>query len=428
MIKSKIYDIIGIGVGPFNLGLAALLQDHPAVSYLFLEQRSHFNWHPGLLLPWARMQVPYYADLVTLANPQSPFSYINYLHQQQRLLRFGAQENIFPLRIEYNHYCQWVAAQLPNLLFNHRCQSIAYDPETKYYSVEFTHPATGNSDVFHTKHIVVGTGIVPHTPASLQYDQHSCIIHSSDYLLHKNKLLSHGDITVIGSGQSAAEIFYDLLQQDKLLTSLRWYTRSSRIAPMDYSRFALEMATPNYIQYFHGLPEKAKTDLLASQHYLYKGINANLITQIHDQLYLMEMSRSPLKPDIYTSSELQKIKANKYELMLTFKHRDMNNRFKQATRAVILATGYEYKIPTFLEPLHDHIHWTKAGKFDVAHNYTIDSDQTIFVQNAELHSHGFNSADLGLGPYRNAVILNNILGREHYIIERDTTFQSFGPF
>ena len=61
-------------------------------------------------------------------------------------------------------------------------------------------------------------------------------------------------------------------------------------------------------------------------------------------------------------------------------------------------------------------------------NYSVAVDQTIFVQDADLHTHGFASADLSFGPYRNAVILNTILGYSDFPLEEGTSFQWFaGP-
>ena len=42
------------------------------------------------------------------------------------------------------------------------------------------------------------------------------------------------------------------------------------------------------------------------------------------------------------------------------------------------------------------------------------SPSTLFVQNAELHTHGVGAPDLGLGAHRNAVIANALCGREVY--------------
>ena len=67
-MQQKIYDFIGIGIGPFNLGLAALSQPLTGVNSLFLDMQSGFNWHPGMLLEHATMQTSFIADLVTLAK------------------------------------------------------------------------------------------------------------------------------------------------------------------------------------------------------------------------------------------------------------------------------------------------------------------------------------------------------------------------
>ena len=76
------YDIIGVGIGPFNLGLAALTQplvDSGEISAAFFDKRPAFCWHPGLLLEESTIQVPFLADLVTLADPTSAYSFLNYL-------------------------------------------------------------------------------------------------------------------------------------------------------------------------------------------------------------------------------------------------------------------------------------------------------------------------------------------------------------
>lgn len=68
-------DIIGIGLGPFNLSLAALLANQPNVSSKFFEQKCGFNWHKGMILPHTTLQVPFLADLVTLIDPTSTYTF-----------------------------------------------------------------------------------------------------------------------------------------------------------------------------------------------------------------------------------------------------------------------------------------------------------------------------------------------------------------
>ncbi|MFI7959525.1 SidA/IucD/PvdA family monooxygenase, partial [Acinetobacter baumannii] len=56
----KKIDITGIGIGPFNLGLAALLSHHPEIKSVFLERKPEFRWHEGLLLQGTTLQVPFF--------------------------------------------------------------------------------------------------------------------------------------------------------------------------------------------------------------------------------------------------------------------------------------------------------------------------------------------------------------------------------
>ena len=113
-------------------------------------------------------------------------------------------------------------------------------------------------------------------------------------------------------------------------------------------------------------------------------------------------------------------------MLLHFYHTQQEKVFTSVADAVVLATGYTYYIPSFLEPVKELIQWREDGLYNTRLNYSIDKDSRIFIQNAELHSHGFNAADLGMGAYRNAIILNTILGYEHFQIEHNTTFQTFG--
>ena len=76
------YDIIGVGIGPFNLGLAALAAPLEDLSAIFFDQAPVFNWHPGMMLSDVTLQVPFMADLVTLADPTSPYSFLNFMNKQ----------------------------------------------------------------------------------------------------------------------------------------------------------------------------------------------------------------------------------------------------------------------------------------------------------------------------------------------------------
>ena len=66
------------------------------------------------------------------------------------------------------------------------------------------------------------------------------------------------------------------------------------------------------------------------------------------------------------------------------------------------------------------------GRLDVAREHTVDDAGTLFVQNAEVHTHGFVAPDLGMTAHRNSRILRAITGREDYAVEERIAFQEFG--
>ncbi|KJY46880.1 lysine 6-monooxygenase, partial [Streptomyces sp. NRRL S-444] len=87
------HDLVGIGIGPFNLSLAALAHGLPhqgagELATAFYDQCHDFRWHPGLLIDGTTLQVPFLADLVTLADPTSPWTFLNYLRHKERLFPF----------------------------------------------------------------------------------------------------------------------------------------------------------------------------------------------------------------------------------------------------------------------------------------------------------------------------------------------------
>lgn len=235
-------------------------------------------------------------------------------------------------------------------------------------------------------------------------------------------------VAVIGSGQSAAEIFYDLLQSyTERETVLYWMTRSARFYAMEHSKLSFEMATPAYIDHFYNLPETRKPVTIRQQDALFKGINYQLINAIYDRLYERMTEGNAVPVTLMTNVALQEIRpAERHGWILSFYHKEQGTVFEQEAGHIILATGYKTVPPSFLESLDARIRFDARGNFNVSRRYTIDEEDTFFVQNAEMHTHGFTAPELGLGPYRNAVIINTILGKAYYPTDEQTVFQQFG--
>ncbi|MDI3402934.1 SidA/IucD/PvdA family monooxygenase [Streptomyces sp. B-S-A6] len=440
-------DLVGIGIGPANLSLAALahgLPQHlqPLVT-AFYEQRPAFHWHPGQLLEDAHLQVPHLADLVTLADPTSPWSYLNHLRDQQRLypFYFGEQHRI-PLA-DYDTYCRWVSDRLPALHYSHQVDAVRWNPQHALFEVDFTQlDADGEAEALgrtHTKNLALGVGTAPYVPEPLRplADAPTVpVIHAADYLTHRERLLTADHITVIGSGQSGAEIFLDLLRaRPARHEKLHWLARTEAFALREHSALGLEHLTPDHTRHFHALPEAVRDRLAPGQGRLHRGVDADTLAAIHDELYRRTRDGgwpdATLTPGV-TVRTAGRLAGTKIELHL--EHAEQATRSRLTTDAVILATGYrERPLDQLLAALDPHLHRDDTGRprIDSCYRLALDpaitrTGSNIYVQNAERHTHGAGAHDLGLAAWRSATILNALTGATPYPLPTRTAFTTFG--
>jgi lysine N6-hydroxylase len=409
---------VGIGLGPFNLGLACLTEPIAELDGVFLESKPGFEWHAGMFLDGAHLQTPFMSDLVTLADPTSPYSFLNYLKEQGRLYSFYIRENFYPLRVEYDDYCRWAASKLSSIRFGTTVTEVTYEDEL--YVVRTT-----DGDVHRARHLVLGTGTPPYIPEACR-DLGGDFLHNSRYLQHKAELQRKESITLVGSGQSAAEIYYDLLSEiDVHGYRLNWVTRSPRFFPLEYTKLTLEMTSPEYADYFRELPEATRYRLTDQQKGLFKGIDGDLINEIFDLLYQKNLG-GPVPTRLLTNSALTSASYENGTYTLGFRQEEQEKDFELSSEGLILATGYKYVEPEFLAPVRGRLRYDSQGNFDVARNYAIDvTGRGVFLQNAGVHTHSVTSPDLGMGAYRNSYIIRELLGSEYYPVEKAIAFQEF---
>ncbi|WP_327735558.1 SidA/IucD/PvdA family monooxygenase [Streptomyces nojiriensis] len=421
---AETHDFIGIGVGPFNLGLACLTAPLDEIDGLFIESKPHFEWHAGMFLDGAHLQTPFMSDLVTLADPTSPFSFLNYLKDKDRLYSFYIRENFYPLRAEYNDYCRWAADRLDNVRWSTSVTEVTYDEQAGLYEVH-----TDKGETHRAPRLVLGTGTPPHVPQSCE-GLGGDFLHNSAYMQNKAELQKKKSITLIGSGQSAAEIYYDLLAEiDVHGYQLNWVTRSPRFFPLEYTKLTLEMTSPEYVDYFHALPEDTRYRLETQQKNLFKGIDGDLINAIFDLLYQKKISMPGQVPTtLLTNTSLNSTAYDTTTGMYTLglRQEEQERDFSLTSEGLVLATGYKYTFPEFLNPVRDRLNFDGHGRLDAARNYSIDTTgRGVYLQNGTTHNHSLTSPDLGMAAYRNAYIVGELLGREHYKVEKSIAFQQF---
>lgn len=428
---TRVHDLVGVGIGPFNLSLAALADQNPELSVALFDENPEFCWHPGLLIEGTTLQVPFLADLVTMVDPTSRWSFLAYLKAHERLFPFYFTENFHISRREYSDYCRWVAESLPSCSFGYRVTAVHWDAVDEVYRVEAENVRTAQRHVVTAHNVVLGVGTTPSTPAPLTSLVGKEVFHSASYLDRLPSLREARDITVIGSGQSGSEVMLDLLRgQEQHGWRLRWLTRSPAFAPMEYSKLGLEHFTPDYTQYFRTLSQETRDRALDRQWQLYKASSAETLAEIHDVLYQRSIGDQPPDATLMPNVAVTGAQQHSLGIELTCHHVEQERTWQVDTERIVLATGFTTKRPECLGPLAELIDWDEHGRYQVNDDYQValrgGVHGGLYVQNAEMHTHGVGAPDLGLGAHRAARILNAVAGTPMFTLPERTAFTTFG--
>jgi len=245
---SEVHDLVCIGFGPASMSVAIALHDsmeagtiteQPKV--LFLEKQADFAWHAGMLLPGAHMQISFIKDLASLRDPRSNFTFLNYLHKNNRLIDFTNLDTFLPARAEFEDYLRWCARHFDDVV---RYQNdvvavtpIQEDGPLKTFEVTSRNTQTGEISTYLARNVLLAVGGQPNIPAVMPA-KHPRVIHSSQYAYMAPKILNDLSrpyrVAVIGAGQSAAEIFSNV-QNTYLNSKTYMIMRSEFLKPSDDS-------------------------------------------------------------------------------------------------------------------------------------------------------------------------------------------------
>ncbi|HGX2761549.1 TPA: SidA/IucD/PvdA family monooxygenase, partial [Salmonella enterica subsp. enterica serovar Newport] len=144
-----IHKIVGVGAGPNNLSIFALTKKISREKFLILERNDSIKWHQGMMIDDATLQNNIAKDLVTLADPTSEYSILNYLHEKKRIYEFISNNNRF-YRREYEDYLNWVAEKLNNVKYDENVYNIK--DKDCYYEI------ITDKDVYKAYNVCVAVG------------------------------------------------------------------------------------------------------------------------------------------------------------------------------------------------------------------------------------------------------------------------------
>ncbi|PVY75996.1 lysine/ornithine N-monooxygenase [Tamilnaduibacter salinus] len=404
---TKTLDLAGLGIGPFNLSIAALLQEAPELKTAFFDQKPRFSWHPGMMLPGVRLQTSYLKDLVTGVAPWSPYSFLNYLVQHGRFYPFMNTGMASVSRAEFADYMGWVASRLDNLYFNRAVERVQFDGD--HFQIRFA----GEAEPVTARNLCLGTGKTPHIPEACQAAAGDHCFHNMELALRQPDV-SGQRVTVVGGGQSGAEVVLSLLQGDwGRPRAITWFSRRSNFEPLDETPFTNEYFTPQYVDTFHGLPEDRRLTLVAQQKLASDGISPVTLEALHQRLYEHHVADggSPavsLQPD----RTVESMSADRPFRLETVNGLDGTRESSEADR-VILCTGFESRLPAYLDDdLRQRLDTDSDGQLRLGPDFEArwdgPIDRRIYAVNAGRHSHGIAEPQMSLMCWRSARIINHL--------------------
>lgn len=404
-------DLVGIGAGPFNLALAALLDGEPGLQTRFFERSAAFEWHPGMLLSGAKLQTSCLKDLVTAVAPTSPHSFLAYLVAHGRFYQHLTAELDSVDRREFADYLRWVAERVPSVAFGQPVHEVTATAEGFRVHLDSTSVST--------RQLCVATGRCPIIPEWMEALPRERAYHNAEYLLRELPADVHR-VAVIGGGQSGAEVVLDLLARtDTKLTEIAWLSSRKNFVPLDDTPFTNELFTPAWVETFHALPEHQRDHLLATHHLAGDGISAPTLRELYQTLYRrrhfdVQGANASLLPgrEVFAAERMGR------QLRLFARNRLTGTHDHKEVDAVIVCTGYRSVLPSCLAPIAAHIARDSYGRPQVGANFrahwTGPGEGRLYLQNLSEHSHGIAEPQLSLMAWRAGVIANAVLGKQRF--------------
>ncbi|RZT39136.1 lysine N(6)-hydroxylase/L-ornithine N(5)-oxygenase family protein [Cupriavidus agavae] len=423
-ISPAVHDVVGIGFGPSNLALAIALQEQAdagrPLDAQFLEKQQQYHWHGNTLVSQSEMQISFLKDLVSMRNPTSPYSFVNYLHRHGRLVDFINLRTFYPSRMEYNDYLRWAASHFADQCsLGEEVQRVEPDAPHADGRIDRVRVVSldgqGRERVRVARSVVLSTGGTPRIPeafAGLRDDAR--ITHHSGYLgWVRQQPCASGEpmrIAVVGAGQSAAEAFIDL-HDNYPSAKVDWLVRGAALKPADDSPFVNEIFAPAYTDVVFEQTEAGRNRLI--DEYLntnYSVIDADLIERIYAMLYRQKVN-GQFRVNLLTCKAALAAHAGAHGVELTIGSTaptsasgiGQSGGADTETRrydAVVLATGYERESHRrLLEPLARYL-----GDFSVDRNYRMLASPElavpVYLQGFCQASHGLSDTLLSVLPAR----------------------------
>lgn len=419
--ENPIFDFIGVGFGPSNLSLAiAASEIDPSRTLLFFEQNAAFQWHPGMLIEGARMQISFLKDLATLRNIESRFTFLQFMKAKGRLEPFVNLNDFHPTRLEYQEYLRWAAESFAGMVRYAtavkaiRPVKLAGDDRCSLFRVEAQNADTGRVSVHFAKNLVYAPGGSPRLPEG-RSGWTRRVIHSSQFLPGFPEQFANTSSTyefvVVGGGQSGGEIVAYLLNHYPR-ARVHLVISGYALRTTESSRFANEHFFASSANAFHAFSAEKRSALVRELRATNYGVvEAGLLEAIYRTAYA-DLVKGQQRLFIHSCSRLASVTEDDSGV-----HATVEDRFADAPRTlrcdgVILATGYERTLdPAIFADLLPVLAKDETGNVELSSSYrartNTEMDCALYVQGVGEQAFGLGDTLLSLLPVRAARIFED---------------------
>lgn len=407
----QVHNLIGIGFGPSNIALAIAVEekrpDGRPIEAMFIEKQPGFAWHKDMMLDQAHMQISFLKDLATLRNPTSRFTFINYLHEKQRLQDFINLKTFFPSRREFNDYLRWAAAQFDGICaYGEEVFEVLPEKSGREVALLRVRSRDGEGRLHErlARNLAIGVGGTANIPECFRPLKNDArVFHSSRYLRETERLAAARRVAIIGAGQSASEIFMDL-QGRHGAPEVDLVMRARSIRPSDDSPFVNEIFNADFTDFVYSRPDKERAALMEEfWHTNYAAPDFELVQQIFKVFYEQRVGGGQ-RLRFLRRHDVRSVRADAQGIHLTLLDLNAQRESTPCYDAVILATGYaREQHRALLAPLAPYL-----GDFAVDRHYrlgsTPDFRPSIFLQGACETTHGLSDTLLSVTSVRTGEI------------------------
>ncbi|WP_405834012.1 lysine N(6)-hydroxylase/L-ornithine N(5)-oxygenase family protein [Streptomyces sp. NBC_00105] len=416
--------VLAIGAGPANLALAVAIEESGSAELadgtLLLEQSPDIKWQRDLLMPWARSQVSFLKDLVTLRNPSSRFTFLSFLHSQGRLDEFVNLGTFHPFRWEFSDYLQWVATSLERVQIRYDARAAQIDPVCEADgSVSGWQVRLTDGDTIRCRDLVVGGGRDPRVPdvfATLPGDR---LIHSAQYRTRIAQIPKDEPVraVVVGGAQSAAEMFF-ALHENLPSSQVTMVVRSIGLQNYQTSKFVNELFFPSFVDEFYDSPPEVRAQLLDEMRFTnYAGLAPPFLDELYTMLY-RQRAVGPQRSEVRAMTEVVGARTEGGEVVLDLRDRLSGKIEPLRCDLVVLGTGFDARKPALVRDLAARV---GLDEVTVSRNYRVDLGASawgaVYLQGVNEETHGIADSLISVLAHRSHDILTDLLTRRETATE-----------